>query len=38
MSPTLEIGDTVLAHTADGASVGRGDIVVFQDPDWGNAT
>ncbi|PJN21245.1 signal peptidase I [Kitasatospora sp. CB02891] len=38
MSPTLEIGDTVLAHTADGTSVGRGDIVVFQDPDWGNAT
>ncbi|MFD8483441.1 signal peptidase I [Kitasatospora sp. NPDC059673] len=38
MSPTLEIGDTVLAHTADEKSIGRGDIVVFQDPDWGNAT
>ncbi|KDN83091.1 signal peptidase I [Kitasatospora cheerisanensis] len=38
MSPTLESGDTVLAHTADGKSTGRGDIVVFQDPDWGNVT
>ncbi|MFG2697897.1 signal peptidase I [Kitasatospora sp. NPDC048407] len=38
MSPTLEVGDTVLAHTADGKSIGRGDIVVFQDADWGNAT
>ncbi|MEV7217122.1 signal peptidase I [Kitasatospora cineracea] len=36
MSPTLEAGDTVLART-DG-SVGRGDVVVFQDPDWGSAT
>ncbi|QKW21754.1 signal peptidase I [Kitasatospora sp. NA04385] len=36
MSPTLAIGDTVLART--GGSVGRGDIVVFQDEDWGNAT
>lgn len=38
MSPTLEIGDTVLARTADEKSIGRGDVVVFQDPDWGNAT
>ncbi|GLW56655.1 signal peptidase I [Kitasatospora phosalacinea] len=36
MSPTLAVGDTVLART--GGSVGRGDIVVFQDQDWGNAT
>ncbi|WP_083647142.1 signal peptidase I [Kitasatospora sp. CB01950] len=38
MAPTLQIGDTVLAHTADGKSIGRGDIVVFQDSDWGDAT
>ncbi|MEV4556409.1 signal peptidase I [Kitasatospora sp. NPDC049285] len=38
MSPTVQIGDTVLARTADGKSVGRGDIVVFQDQEWGNAT
>ncbi|MFJ5233445.1 signal peptidase I [Kitasatospora sp. NPDC088391] len=37
MSPTLETGDTVLARTG-GGSAGRGDIVVFQDQDWGNAT
>ncbi|MFJ1755749.1 signal peptidase I [Kitasatospora sp. NPDC088134] len=37
MSPTLESGDTVLARTGAG-SAGRGDIVVFQDQDWGNAT
>ncbi|WP_081952068.1 signal peptidase I [Kitasatospora phosalacinea] len=36
MSPTLAVGDTVLART--GGSAGRGDIVVFQDQDWGNAT
>ncbi|WP_282202636.1 signal peptidase I [Kitasatospora fiedleri] len=36
MSPTLESGDTVLART--GGSAGRGDIVVFQDQDWGDAT
>ncbi|MFC8718756.1 signal peptidase I [Kitasatospora sp. NPDC057198] len=36
MSPTLEVGDTVLART--GGSVGRGDIVVFRDGDWGDAT
>ncbi|MEV8097308.1 signal peptidase I [Kitasatospora sp. NPDC085879] len=38
MSPTLQVGDTVLAHRADGASVGRGDIVVFSEPLWGGAT
>ncbi|MGW4805378.1 signal peptidase I [Kitasatospora sp. NPDC004272] len=36
MSPTLEAGDTVLART--GGAAGRGDIVVFQDQDWGPAT
>ncbi|MFG2823654.1 signal peptidase I [Kitasatospora sp. NPDC048365] len=35
MTPTLAIGDTVLARKADGGSVGRGDIVVFQDDTWG---
>ncbi|GAA4865837.1 signal peptidase I [Kitasatospora terrestris] len=35
MTPTLAIGDTVLARKADGGSVGRGDIVVFQDDSWG---
>ncbi|WP_431680713.1 signal peptidase I [Kitasatospora sp. KL5] len=38
MSPTLQIGDTVLARKTDGASVGRGDIVVFSEPLWGGAT
>jgi len=38
MTPTLAIGDTVLARKADGASVGRGDIVVFHDEAWGNAS
>ncbi|WP_329567955.1 signal peptidase I [Kitasatospora sp. NBC_01266] len=38
MSPTIAAGDTVLARKVDGAQVGRGDIVVFHDPTWGNAT
>ncbi|MEU2627601.1 signal peptidase I [Kitasatospora sp. NPDC007106] len=38
MTPTLKNGDTVLAHRTDGASVGRGDIVVFSEPLWGGAT
>ncbi|BFV57123.1 signal peptidase I [Kitasatospora sp. CMC57] len=37
MTPTLTVGDTVLARSVNGDSVGRGDIVVFQDPLWGNA-
>ncbi|WP_371503413.1 signal peptidase I [Kitasatospora sp. NBC_00374] len=37
MSPTIEGGDTVLARRVDGASVGRGDIVIFREPLWGNA-
>ena len=35
MSPTLEIGDTVLARKNDGGAVGRGDVVVFRDQLWG---
>ncbi|MGW6918990.1 signal peptidase I [Kitasatospora sp. NPDC054939] len=35
MSPTLKVGDTVLARSTDGAAVGRGDIVVFRDTAWG---
>ncbi|WP_354642482.1 signal peptidase I [Kitasatospora camelliae] len=35
MSPTIEVGDTVLARKADGGSIGRGDVVVFKDETWG---
>ncbi|MFJ3215331.1 signal peptidase I [Kitasatospora sp. NPDC086801] len=35
MSPTLRIGDTVLARKVGGGAVGRGDVVVFRDQDWG---
>ncbi|MDH6122119.1 signal peptidase I [Kitasatospora sp. GAS204A] len=38
MAPTIAAGDTVLARTVDGNRIGRGDIVVFHDPTWGNAT
>ncbi|MEU9129127.1 signal peptidase I [Kitasatospora sp. NPDC048540] len=37
MTPTIEVGETVLARKVDGGAVGRGDIVIFQDPVWGNA-
>lgn len=37
MSPTLAVGDTVLARSVGDGPVGRGDIVVFKDPLWGNA-
>jgi signal peptidase I len=36
MEPTIHSGTTVLAHTVSGGQVGRGDIVVFRDPAWGN--
>lgn len=36
MQPTVQPGTTVLAHPVNGSSVGRGDIVVFRDPVWGN--
>ncbi|WP_406203527.1 signal peptidase I [Kitasatospora sp. NBC_01560] len=35
MTPTLKVGDTVLARQIDGGSVGRGDVVVFRDQAWG---
>ncbi|MFJ2192330.1 signal peptidase I [Kitasatospora sp. NPDC087861] len=35
MSPTLRIGDTVLARKVGGGAVGRGDVVVFRDQAWG---
>ncbi|WP_236045864.1 signal peptidase I [Streptacidiphilus fuscans] len=40
MEPTIAAGDTVLAHTVSGATpgaIGRGDIVVFNDPAWENS-
>ncbi|HEX5565777.1 MAG TPA: signal peptidase I [Streptomyces sp.] len=36
MAPTVDAGDRVLAQRIDGDRVRRGDIVVFQDPVWGN--
>lgn len=36
MRPTIQNGDRVLAHRLDGDAVRRGDVVVFEDPDWGN--
>ncbi|GAA2517807.1 signal peptidase I [Streptomyces gobitricini] len=36
MSPTIEVGDRVLAQRIDGAEVRRGDVVVFEDPAWGD--
>lgn len=38
MAPTIAAGDKVLARKIDGASVVRGDVVVFHDPAWGNET
>ncbi|MER8187429.1 signal peptidase I [Kitasatospora sp. NPDC094015] len=37
MSPTIKIGDIVLARKTDGAGVGRGDIVIFKDSVWGDS-
>jgi signal peptidase I len=36
MDPTIKAGDRVLAERIDGAEVHRGDVVVFQDPAWGD--
>lgn len=36
MSPTIASGDRVLAERIDGAEVERGDVVVFQQADWGD--
>ncbi|GAA3025240.1 hypothetical protein GCM10020229_40650 [Kitasatospora albolonga] len=38
MEPTLRIGDTVVARSVPADSIGRGDVVVFRDPLWGNST
>jgi signal peptidase I len=34
MQPTIKPGDVVLAHPVKPADIGRGDIVVFNDPLW----
>lgn len=34
MSPTIAIGDRVLAQRVDGTDVRRGDVVVFRDKSW----
>ncbi|MGW8883694.1 signal peptidase I [Streptomyces sp. NPDC055749] len=36
MTPTVAVGDRVLAERVDGADVRRGDVVVFTDSVWGN--
>ncbi|GAB2616167.1 signal peptidase I [Streptomyces capparidis] len=38
MTPTIAVGDRVLAQRIDGGDVRRGDVVVFNDPLWGNVT
>jgi signal peptidase I len=37
MEPTVRAGDTVLADRVSGAGLGRGDVVVFADPQWGSS-
>ncbi|MEY9847129.1 signal peptidase I [Streptacidiphilus sp. MAP5-3] len=40
MEPTISPGETVLAHTVSGGTpgaIGRGDVVVFNDPSWGTS-
>lgn len=36
MTPTVNAGDRVLAQRVDGNEVRRGDVVVFNDPAWGD--
>lgn len=36
MQPTIDPGDRVLAQRIDGSEAHRGDVVVFEDPTWGN--
>ncbi|MFF7341464.1 signal peptidase I [Streptomyces sp. NPDC008163] len=36
MTPTVDAGDKVLAERVNGSEVRRGDVVVFNDPEWGN--
>jgi signal peptidase I len=38
MAPTVARRDRVLAERIGGDEVRRGDVVVFEDPDWGDAT
>ncbi|MFJ5264553.1 signal peptidase I [Streptomyces sp. NPDC088387] len=37
MSPTIGVGDRVLAERVDGADVRRGDVVVFKDTTWADS-
>jgi signal peptidase I len=34
MTPTIDVGDRVLAQKIDGGEVRRGDVVVFKDKNW----
>lgn len=36
MAPTVPAGERVLAQRIDGDAVHRGDVVVFEDPQWGD--
>lgn len=36
MAPTVPAGERVLAQRVDGDAVRRGDVVVFEDPRWGD--
>ncbi|MBW1601263.1 signal peptidase I [Streptomyces sp. JJ66] len=36
MAPTIAAGERVLAERVDGDAVRRGDVVVFEDPTWGD--
>ncbi|MFJ8046105.1 signal peptidase I [Kitasatospora sp. NPDC096147] len=38
MEPLLKAGDTVVARPVPADGPGRGDVVVFRDPLWGNST
>ncbi|GGJ48894.1 signal peptidase I [Streptomyces brasiliensis] len=34
MTPTIDVGDRVLAQRVDGSEIRRGDVVVFRDKSW----
>jgi signal peptidase I len=36
MTPTIAVGDRILAERIDGSEVQRGDVVVFKQDSWGN--